>query len=81
MTGVSFKDYATTVRVAEAKRLPLSTDLPVADVVRAVAYTNLSQCYYKVIYRSCQMSPGGYRRYYTPRSGEAAHELASAGAR
>mgnify|MGYP001548559643 FL=1 len=37
MTGVSFKDYATTVRVAEAKRLPLSTDLPVADVVRAVA--------------------------------------------
>ena len=52
----------------------------VADVARAIAYTNLSQSY-KVFYRSCQMSPGEYRRYYTPRSGEGAHELASAGAR
>ena len=79
VTGVSFKEYVTAVRVAEAKRLLLLTDLPVADVARAVAYTNLSQ-FYKVFHRSCQMSPGEPPRHYTPRSGEGAHELASAGA-
>jgi AraC-like DNA-binding protein len=70
VTGVSFKEYVTQVRVAEAKRLLLSTDLSVADVAHAVSYTNLHQ-FYKVFYRSCAMSPGEYRRYYTP-SGRAA---------
>ena len=65
VTGVSFKEYVTQVRVAEAKRLLLSTDLSVAEVARAVSYTNLHQ-FYKVFYRSCAMSPGEYRRYYTP---------------
>jgi AraC-like DNA-binding protein len=69
VTGVSFKEYVTSVRVAEAKRLLLSTDLSVADVARAVSYTNLHQ-FYKVFYRSCAMSPGEYRRYYTPAGGE-----------
>ena len=36
-----------------------------ADIARAVSYTNLHQ-FYKVFYRSCAMSPGEYRRYYTP---------------
>jgi AraC-like DNA-binding protein len=65
VTGVSFKEYVTQVRVAEAKRLLLSTELSVADVAEAVSYTNLHQ-FYKVFYRSCAMSPGEYRRYYTP---------------
>jgi AraC-like DNA-binding protein/mannose-6-phosphate isomerase-like protein (cupin superfamily) len=65
VTGVSFKEYVTQVRVAEAKRLLLSTDLSVADVAQAVSYTNLHQ-FYKVFYRSCAMSPGEYRRYYMP---------------
>lgn len=65
VTGVSFKDYVTQVRVAEAKRLLLSTDLSVAEVAGAVSYSNLHQ-FYKVFYRSCAMSPGEYRRYYTP---------------
>ncbi len=55
----------TQVRVAEAKRLLLATDLSVAEIARAVSYTNLNQ-FYKVFYRSCAMSPGEYRRYYTP---------------
>ncbi len=71
VTGVSFKEYVTAVRVAEAKRLLLSTDLSVADIARAVSYTNLNQ-FYKVFYRSCAMSPGEYRRYYTPTGGEVA---------
>ena len=65
VTGVSFKEYVTQVRVTEAKRLLLSTDLSVAEIARAVSYTNLHQ-FYKVFYRSCAMSPGEYRRYYTP---------------
>jgi AraC-like DNA-binding protein len=73
VTGVSFKEYVTQVRVAETKRLLLGTDLPVADIARAVSYTNLHQ-FYKVFYRSCAMSPGEYRRYYTPAGGEAIPE-------
>jgi AraC-like DNA-binding protein/mannose-6-phosphate isomerase-like protein (cupin superfamily) len=81
VTGVSFKEYVTQVRVAEAKRLLLSTDLSVADIARAVSYTNLNQ-FYKVFYRSCAMSPGEYRRYYTPTGGEPAlSPLAAAAAR
>jgi AraC-like DNA-binding protein len=68
VTGVSFKEYVTQVRVAEAKRLLLGTDLSVAEIARAVSYTNLNQ-FYKVFYRSCAMSPGEYRRYYTPTGG------------
>lgn len=71
VTGVSFKEYLTAVRVAEAKRLLLSTDASVADIARRVSYTNLHQ-FYKVFYRSCAMSPGEYRRYYTPAGGEPA---------
>ena len=71
VTGVSFKEYVTQVRVAEARRLLLGTDLSVADIARAVSYTNLHQ-FYKVFYRSCAMSPGEYRRYYTPAGGEPA---------
>jgi AraC-like DNA-binding protein len=70
VTGVSFKEYVTQVRVAEAKRLLLGTDLSVAEIARAVSYTNLHQ-FYKVFYRSCSMSPGEYRRYYTPTGGDA----------
>jgi two-component system response regulator YesN len=69
VTGVSFKEYVTQVRVAEAKRLLLSTDLSVAEIARVVSYTNLHQ-FYKVFYRSCSMSPGEYRRYYTPTGGD-----------
>ncbi len=71
VTGVGFKEYLTAVRVAEAKRLLLSTDASVADIARRVSYTNLHQ-FYKVFYRSCAMSPGEYRRYYTPAGGEPA---------
>ena len=69
VTGVSFKEYVTQVRVAEAKRLLLGTEMSVAEVASAVSYTNLHQ-FYKVFYRSCSMSPAEYRRYYTPNRGE-----------
>jgi AraC-like DNA-binding protein len=65
VTGVSFKEYVTQVRMTEAKRLLLGSELSVADVACAVSYTNLNQ-FYKVFARSSGMSPGEYRRYYTP---------------
>ncbi len=72
VTGVGFKEYVTQVRLTEAKRMLVGTDLSVAEVAHAVSYTNLSQ-FYKVFERSCSMSPAEYRRYYTPaRSEEAA---------
>jgi AraC-like DNA-binding protein len=77
VTGVSFKEYVTQVRVAEAKRLLLGTDLSVADIARAVSYTNLNQ-FYKVFYRSCAMSPGEYRRYYTPAGSDGKADPAAA---
>jgi AraC-like DNA-binding protein len=82
VTGVGFKEYVTNVRVAEAKRLLLATDLSVAEVARAVSYTNLHQ-FYRVFYRAFAMSPGEYRRYYTPAGTEpaASDEIGAAVAR
>jgi AraC-like DNA-binding protein/quercetin dioxygenase-like cupin family protein len=76
VTGVGFKDYVTQVRVAEAKRLLLTTDLSVAEIAQNVSYTNLHQ-FYKVFYRSCAMSPAEYRRYYAPTAAEAVQTPAS----
>jgi AraC-like DNA-binding protein len=70
VTGVGFKEYLTQVRVTEAKRLLLSTDLSVEAIAREVSYTNLHQ-FYKVFQRSCAMSPAEYRRYYTLAAPEA----------
>jgi AraC-like DNA-binding protein len=76
VTGVGFKEYVTNVRLAEAKRLLLSTDLSVAEIARAVSYTNLNQ-FYRVFYRSFAMSPAEYRRYYTPAGGGGADAAGS----
>jgi YesN/AraC family two-component response regulator len=64
VTGVGFKEYVTNVRLAEAKRLLLGTELSIAEIARTVSYTNLHQ-FYRVFRRSCAMSPREYRRYYS----------------
>lgn len=65
VSGVGFKEYATRVRLAEAKRLLLATDLSVAEVAHSVGYTNVHQ-FYTVFHRYCELLPAEYRRYYTP---------------
>ncbi len=65
VSGVGFKEYATRVRLAEAKRLLLSTDLSVAEVAHSVGYTNVHQ-FYNVFHRYFSQQPAEYRRYYTP---------------
>lgn len=64
VSGVGFKEYATRVRLAEAKRLLLATDLSVAEVAHSVGYTNVHQ-FYTVFQRYGSMSPAEYRRHYT----------------
>jgi AraC-like DNA-binding protein len=65
VSGVGFKEYATRVRLTEAKRLLLATDLSVAEVAHSVGYTNVHQ-FYTVFHRYCSLLPAEYRRYYTP---------------
>ena len=65
VSGVGFKEYATRVRLTEAKRLLLATDLSVAEVAHSVGYTNVHQ-FYTVFNRYCSLLPAEYRRYYTP---------------
>lgn len=65
VSGVGFKEYATRVRLAEARRLLLATDLSVAEVAHSVGYTNVNQ-FYTVFQRYCSLLPAEYRRYYTP---------------
>jgi AraC-like DNA-binding protein len=64
VSGVGFKEYATRVRLAEAKRLLLATDLSVAEVAHSVGYTNVHQ-FYTVFQRYGTLSPAEYRRHYT----------------
>jgi AraC-like DNA-binding protein len=65
VSGVGFKEYATRVRLTEAKRLLLATDLSVAEVAHSVGYTNVHQ-FYAVFHRYSALLPAEYRRYYTP---------------
>jgi AraC-like DNA-binding protein len=62
-TSVGFKEYVTNLRLVEAKRLLLTSDLCVQEVAYTVGYTNLNQ-FYKVFGRYSSMSPADYRRYY-----------------
>jgi AraC-like DNA-binding protein len=68
VTTVGFKEYVTKLRLAEAKRLLLKSEMNICEIASAVGYTNTYQ-FYKVFYRYTSMSPAGYRRYYTSPSG------------
>lgn len=78
VTGVGFKEYVTSVRLAEAKRLLLDTELSIAEMARTVSYTNLNQSY-RVFRRSCAMSPREYRRYYSRTSSKPAGDAPAPG--
>lgn len=68
VTSVGFKEYVTSLRLSEAKRLLLTSDTCVQEVAYTVGYTNLNQ-FYKVFQRYSSMSPADYRRYYTRAGG------------
>ncbi len=64
VTHVGFKEYVSSLRISEARRLLLSTNTSVQTIAETVGYTNLHQ-FYKVFQRYSAMSPADYRRYYT----------------
>ncbi len=76
VTNVGFKEYVSSLRISEARRLLLSTNISVRAIAEAVGYTNLHQ-FYKVFQRYSEMSPADYRRYYT-RSDATEHLLRQA---
>ena len=63
-TTVGFKEYVTKLRMAEAKRLLLQTDVNICEIACAVGYSNTYQ-FYKVFKRYTSMSPADYRHYYS----------------
>jgi AraC-like DNA-binding protein len=68
VTTVGFKEYVTKLRLGEAKRLLLNTEVNICEIASAVGYTNIYQ-FYKVFNRYTRMSPADYRRYYASPSG------------
>lgn len=68
VTTIGFKEYVTKLRLAEAKRLLLGTQINICEIASAVGYTNIYQ-FYKVFNRYTRMSPADYRRYYSSPSG------------
>ncbi|WNS44113.1 helix-turn-helix domain-containing protein [Paenibacillus sp. MMS20-IR301] len=70
-TGSSLSDYITDVRIREAKRLLMTTDLPVREVSLQAGYTNLAY-FSKIFKRLTSKTPLEYRRQCSSRELEAA---------
>lgn len=60
MIGMPFKNYLILLRIAEAKRLLLSTDLPVADIAGRVGYGNVNN-FIKIFRNRVGTTPLQYR--------------------
>lgn len=61
--GMTVADYLTMCRLAEAKRLLLTTDWSAADVAHAAGFSSQSS-FYVHFRRDAGTSPSGYRRRY-----------------
>lgn len=61
MLGLSFKNYLILLRIAESKRLLLSTDLPIADIAGRVGYSNVNN-FIKMFRSRVGTTPLQYRR-------------------
>lgn len=63
ITGYHFKEYLTYLRLNEAKRLLLSTNLSVADIASECGYGDNS--HFIRAFRECEtISPGQYRKQF-----------------
>lgn len=58
--GMSLREYINQLRIEEAKRLLLSTNLSVSDIAVEVGYDNIS--YFSTVFRKlCGVSPVDWR--------------------
>lgn len=61
VVGTTLGRYLRQCRVAQAQRLLVSSDLPVADIATAAGFTSASR-FYADFAGTCGTTPGGYRR-------------------
>ncbi|MBO9596718.1 MAG: helix-turn-helix domain-containing protein [Cohnella sp.] len=60
-TGVNFKDYLTKIRMEEAKRLLVDTDLKVQTISEQVGYPNITP-FIRMFRKYTGTTPGEYRK-------------------
>lgn len=60
---ITFKGYLTFLRLSQAKKLLIATDMSINEIIHECGYTNASQ-FYRVFRKNCELSPAEYRRYY-----------------
>jgi YesN/AraC family two-component response regulator len=60
---MGFKEYITFIRLTEAKKLLLTTDMNITDIAVQSGYTNIHQ-FYKVFYKYVYISPAEYRNLH-----------------
>ena len=63
VTHMGFKEYIAVLRLAQAKKLLLTTDMTITDIANQVGYTNINQ-FYRIFYRHAFLSPADYRKKY-----------------
>jgi AraC-like DNA-binding protein len=63
VTHMRFKEYIAVLRVTEAKKLLLTTELSICDIANEVGYTNINQ-FYKSFHKHVSMSPHEYRKLF-----------------
>jgi AraC-like DNA-binding protein len=56
-------DYLTKCRLAEGRRLLITTDLPIADVASASGFSSVSR-FYSAFTSECGVPPAAYRRQH-----------------
>ena len=60
-TGVNFVNYLKNMRIREAKRLLVETDLKITDISHKVGYEN-DKHFMKIFKNICGVSPSDYRK-------------------
>ena len=66
--GVNFLTYFTNIRMEQAKKLLLTTSLPIAEVSEQSGYADY-RVFTKVFKKSEGVTPSQYRRYFLKQNG------------
>jgi AraC-like DNA-binding protein len=60
---IGFKEYITYLRLTNARRLLLTTDLSISEVANQAGFSNIHQ-FYKVFHQYVSLLPADYRKQY-----------------
>lgn len=61
--NLGFKDYITYLRLNEAKKMLLTTDMNLTDIIYKVGFSNIYY-FYKKFQKHFSMTPNEYRKYF-----------------